>query len=458
MKKLPILVILALCAAMTLPVVPSAAPSEARQEVPPPLPNVLLIVTDDQRVDTMEAMPKTTRLFAGRGTTFSNAYSTTPLCCPSRASIMTGLYAHNHNVETQSRAGTTLDVGQTLQRYLFDANYYTGLIGKWLNGWNLEVVPPYLNEIAIFTSAGIAYTDGLWNVDGTVKQVNGYSSDFIRQRTKGFLARAETIDDQPWFLMVTPPQPHSPFQPEPEFAEERFGPWVSSPAVGEADKSDKPPWVETLKAGRYQGRRLRTKQLRTLRSIDELVANTFRTMNSFGETSNTLAVFTSDNGYLWGEHGIVNIKRYPYTPSIHVPMYLRWPGHVPEGVVDERFAANIDIAPTVLEAAGNLDRVAQLDGRSFLQPSARQRILLEYWEGDGNPLGTWASLRSDEYQYTEYYDANGAVIYREYYDVVEDPFQLENLLDNGTVLDDPEWISLSNDLQQMRECSGASCP
>lgn len=457
MRKLMATIVLVMVVSLPVPATPSAGPA-ADQEVPAPPPNVLVIVTDDQRADTMEAMPKTSRLFAEQGTTFSNAYSTTPLCCPSRASIMTGLYAHNHNVETQSRAGSTLDVGLTLQRYLSEANYYTGIIGKWLNGWALEVEPPYLNEVAIFTSSGTAYTDAVWNVDGTVRQVPGYSTNFIRKRAKGFLSRAETIDDQPWFLLVTPPQPHSPFQPQAKFAEETFGRWEANPAVGEADKSDKPPWVETKKAGRYQGRRIRTKQLRTLRSIDELVADTFRAMRVYGESANTLAIFTSDNGYLWGEHGIADIKRYPYTPSVQVPMYMRWPGHVPPGVVDSRFAANIDIAPTALEAAGNVDRVAQLDGRSLLQPSTRQRILLEYWEGDGNPLGTWASLRSDEYQYIEYYDSAGTVMYREYYDLVEDPFQLENLLDNGNLFDDPEWISLSNDLEQMRECSGATCP
>jgi arylsulfatase A-like enzyme len=451
------ILLLAVLAGVTLPAVPAAAPG-ADQDVPTEPPNVLVIVTDDQRTDTMEAMPRTSRLFAEQGTTFSDAYSTTPLCCPSRASIMTGLYAHNHNVETQSRAGTTLDVGQTIQRYLSESNYYTGIIGKWLNGWALEVEPPYLNEVAIFTSSGTAYTDAEWNVDGKVKIVPGYSTDFVRKRTEGFLARAETIDDQPWFLLVTPPQPHSPFQPQDRFATETFGQWESSPAVGEEDKTDKPPWVETKKAGRYQGRRLRTRQLRTLRSVDELVAATFRSLRDYGESSNTLAIFTSDNGYLWGEHGIANIKRFPYTPSVQVPMFMRWPGHVAPGVVDSRFAANIDIAPTVLEAAGNVDRASQLDGRSLLQPSTRQRILLEYWQGDGNPLGTWASLRSSSYQYIEYYDPSGMVFYREYYDLTEDPYELENLLDNGNVLDDPEWVTISNDLEQMRSCSGPTCP
>jgi arylsulfatase A-like enzyme len=455
MRKSLSIVLLALIVSLPMRAAPLAAPSDARQAPSPP--NVLLIVTDDQRVDTMEAMPRTLELFAEHGTSFPNAFATTPLCCPSRASILTGLYAHNHNVETQSRAGTTLDVGLTLQRYLSDSSYYTGFIGKWLNGWRLDVRPPYLNEAAVFTSSGVAYTDGTWNVDGKVKTVPGYSSDFMTQRATGFIERAETVDEVPWFLVMTPPQPHSPFQAQPKFDDAEFPPWESMPDVGEEDKLDKPPWIETKKAGRYQGRLLRMKQLRTLMSVDQMIARTFKALVQHGEASNTLAIFTSDNGYLWGEHGIVDIKRYPYTPSIQVPLYMRWPGRVAEGAIDERFAANIDIAPTILEAAGNIDRAAQLDGRSLTQPSSRQRLLLEYWKGDGNELNTWAALRTSSYQYVEYYDATGSVIYREYYDLVEDPYQLENLLDNGDVFDDPEWVTLSRDLAQMRDCSGPTC-
>jgi hypothetical protein len=99
-----------------------------------------------------------------------------------------------------------------------------------------------------------------------------------------------------------------------------------------------------------------------------------------------------------------------------------------------------------------------VDGRSLLQPSSRQRILLEYWKGDGNELSTWASIRTTDYQYIEYYDDSDMVTYREYYDLEADPYQLENLLDNGDVFDDPEWITISNDLAQLRECSGATCP
>lgn len=456
MRKIPLLFVLVLIAGLPASASPLAAPNAQEEVVPPP--NVLIIVTDDQRVDTMEAMPRTSRIFAERGATFTNAYATTPLCCPSRASIMTGLYAHNHNVETQTRAGATLDVGLTLQRQLTDAGYYTGFIGKWLNGWDLSVAPPYLNEVAIFTSAGIAYRGADWNVDGEVRTIPGYSTDFMTKRSTGFIERAEMQDEVPWMLVMTPPQPHSPFFAEPRYEDERFSRWEPGPNVGEDDKADKPPWIETKKAERFHGRKVRTKQLRTLRSVDVMVAKTFRALAENGEAANTIALFTSDNGYLWGEHGIVNIKRYPYTASVQIPLYLRWPGHVVPGTVDQRFAANIDIVPTVLEAAGLVDRLPNLDGRSLLQPSSRERLLLEYWEGDGTPLSTWASIRATDYQYIEYYDQTGTVTYREYYDLIDDPYQLENLLDNGTVLDDPEWITLSNDLDQMRDCSGATCP
>jgi arylsulfatase A-like enzyme len=460
------LVLLALIAATSVAMgaVPLAAPAAdqavtapADQEVPSPPPNILVIVTDDQRVDMMEAMPRTRRLFADKGTTYPNAYATTPLCCPSRASIMTGLYAHNHNVKTQSRAGATLDVGLTMQHYLSSSGYYTGFIGKWLNGWDIKVKPPYLDEAAFFTSSGVVYANGTWNLDGTVIHVAGYSTDFMTKRATSFLTRAEAQDARPWFLMLTPPQPHRPYRPQRRYAQDRFSKWVRDPSVGEEDRSDKPPWIEGTDSSLTRAPRIRTNQMRTLESVDDMVASVFRTMRENGESSTTLAIFTSDNGYLWGEHGILDTKRHPYTPSVHVPLFMRWPGNVAAGNVDSRFAANIDIATTIFEASGNTERATQVDGRSLLQPSSRQKILLEYWEGD-TPLDTWASLRTDTYQYIEYYDATGTIVYREYYDLESDPFQLENLLDNGTPLDDPEFITLSNDLAQARECSGPTCP
>lgn len=204
MRKSSMSLLLIVAALLPVTAAPLAAPVAADQEVPS-APNILLIVTDDQRPDTMAAMPRTSELFGEQGTTFSNSFASTPLCCPARASIFTGLYAHNHNVRTQGNAGTTLDVGLTLQRYLTDAGYYTGLIGKWLNGWDMRVRPPYLNEAAFFTMAGRAYTDATWNVDGELKVVPGYSTDFMTRRATGFIERAEVTDDKPWFLVMTPP-------------------------------------------------------------------------------------------------------------------------------------------------------------------------------------------------------------------------------------------------------------
>lgn len=439
----------------------SSPPGElasADQEPTPAPPNILLIVSDDQRVDTMEAMPRTTRIFQEGGVTYPNAFATTPLCCPSRASILTGLYVHNHEVRSQARAGQTLDVGLTLQRYLRDSGYYTGMTGKWLNGWSLDVAPPYLDEVAIFNSSGISYADATWNVDGRTRVVPGHATDFLIERAEGFVRRAERDDDRPWFLVVTPPQPHSPYTPEPRFAERDFTRWEGNPAVAESDKSDKPDWVEDRKASRYHGRRLRAKQLRTLLSVDRIVARTFRAMREHGEARDTLAIYTSDNGYMWAEHGIVDNKRYPYTPSVQVPLFARWPGRLIPGLVDARLAANIDVGATVLEASGNLDRLSEVDGRSLVAPSSRQRLLLEYWASPEKPLPTWAAVRTHDYQYIEYYDRSDTLIYREYYDLVEDPFMLENLFDNGTVLDDPEWVTLSQDLQRLRDCRGPTCP
>src|SRR5918997_6132814 len=141
-------------------------------------PNILIIITDDQRRSTIRHMPKTRRWFARGGRHFLRAYATTPLCCPSRASIFTGRYAHNHGVENNALA-QTLDQRTTIQRYLQRAGYHTALIGRYLNRWPLEEDPPYFDEWAYFSSSLGHYYGGRWNVNGRVGTVPGYSTDYI---------------------------------------------------------------------------------------------------------------------------------------------------------------------------------------------------------------------------------------------------------------------------------------
>jgi len=218
--------------------------------------------------------------------------------------------------------------------------------------------------------------------------------------------------------------------------------------------------VQSSNAKKWRVGRLRKAQLRSLMSVDDLIERLFNRLDRLGEKQDTLAVFLSDNGFMWGEHRRMG-KSVPYTASTQIPMLVRWPGHVRRGAIDRRFASNIDVAPAALDAAGL--SAEGMDGRSLIDRSwQRDRILLEFWEGQNQtrPIPRWASLRTSEHQYTEYY-ARGTdgqvVIEREFYDLVADPWQLENLVtDDDPTNDPPQWMV--DQLFADRSCASLSCP
>jgi arylsulfatase A-like enzyme len=204
--------------------------------------------------------------------------------------------------------------------------------------------------------------------------------------------------------------------------------------------------------------RIREQQLRTLMSVDELVDDVFEKMKELGETRDLIAFYLSDNGFMWGEHGLTGNrfgKRYPYTESVMIPFLVRG---LPAGSMDENsIVGTIDIAPTVLEAAGiTPDPEYPIDGRSLVTGRARDHILLEYWNESGIP--SWASTRTSTYQFVEYYSSDGQVIAREYYDLVDDPLQLYNLLGDIDPTNDPDVELLEQQLARDRSCTGTACP
>jgi len=426
-------------------------------------PNVLIILTDDQRIESMGPMRRTRALFKREGTDFVNAYVTTPLCCPSRASILTGRYAHNHMVRTNADA-PELDPESTIQRYLGDSGYRTGIVGKYLNSWTGP--PSRFEQWHTFENVS-KYKGARFNSNGVVHKVKKYSTDYIGDRARGLVRQFELTEAKPWFLVVSTWAPHTPSQAAKRHRKSKVGKWPGNPAVFETDRSDKPAYVQAKSAGLKGGRRLRERQLRTLKAVDEMVERLFTTMSELGEAGDTLAFFLSDNGIMWAEHGMKS-KTTPYTPAIKVPFFVRWPGHVPQGVADPRIAANIDIVPTIMEAAGiTPDPEYPLDGRSLLDGTTRDRLLLELTGGNNQiDAPTWASTLTPAYQYVEYYDdLSGAVTFREYYDMVNDPFQLENLLADADPENDPpidEQSALGLRLSRDRRCEGTEglepCP
>ena len=423
-------------------------------------PNVLIIVTDDQRErDQMLVMPKTLEIFGEGGTEFTHAFATTPQCCPARASIMTGRYAHNHGVR-RNQDGPKLNQMVTIQRYLHErAGYKTALVGRFLNSWDVSVSPRFFDKWAFFRAG---YYENEFNVNGAMTQVDQYATDYIRDQAMLFLQELDDeADATPWMMYVTVSAPHFPFFSEDDYAGADVPFWPTNPALREDNLGDKPGFVPEVGFTAEQGEAIYGKQLRTLMSADDAVAAIFDKLAELGEDEDTLAFFVSDNGFMLGEHGLY-AKRLPYTESIHVPFFVRWPGRVEAGATDDRLVANIDVAPSVLDVAGLPPELQiEQDGRSLFGPLERTRILTEQWGSWSAHRPTWASIRTHDYQYTQYYFKDGRPRYREFYDLRTDPWQVKNLLGDGDAANDPSDFvikQLEMQLERDRTCAGFTCP
>lgn len=384
-------------------------------------PNILIFLTDDQRADyTMAMMPTASHYFGDGGTRFSRAYVTTPLCCPSRASIFSGRYAHNTGVTTLDAA--SFDARDTWQRYLHAHGYYTGLIGKYLNGVPTEDAP-YFD----YTDAATDYGPG------EIAGITASASTFFDRAAER---------DQPWVLVVATYSPHDPWDNEPT-QPLAIPPYDPLPSHLEADRSDKPTFVrwryptDTGVATSHEG------QMTEVQAADEELRNVLQIIRSHRLGGNLLSFFLSDNGYLWGEHGLM-AKRWPYRESVQVPFYMRWPGHVAAGAVDNRLVANIDIAPTIFQATSVAPGYT-VDGQSLLGGLARRWLLLEWPAAGYLGMPLWRSYVGTNSQYIEW--GNG---WREFYDLRTDPWEMEAINAGIPVL--------HSKLASAANCAGASCP
>ena len=425
-------------------------------------PNILLVLTDDQPKETDWALRQTVDWLGGTGVTFARAHANTPLCAPSRASIMSGRYAHNHGV-LDTRHPDHLDQRTTVQRQLHEAGYRTGLFGKYLNFWHTGDDPPHFDEWLL--QEPVAYYNGHYNDNGTVRSIPGYNTTVIKDRALAFIERSRT-DDRPWFAYVATRSAHEVNIPETRYAHARVPEWDGRPSVFEGDKGDKPPFLSTSGHSFAQGSALRTRQLRTLLSVDDAMRDFRDKLRALGQLDNTLVLFTSDHGLCWGDHGWLR-KSVPYRPSLEVPFYLSWPGGgLGEAATDDRLTCHVDIAPTLLHAAGITPDTPH-DGHSLLDArNDRDHLLAEWWwnRQDKTPIHTWASYIGKSEQYTEYYrgrlntagrpQGNGEVLFREYYDLRADPYQLRNRL-HGASPEDEERFGIPRLARQLTAARNA---
>ena len=385
-------------------------------------------MTDDQRAsaDGLSVMDDTRRIFGEGGTQFTNAVATTPLCCPSRASIFSGRYAHNHGVIQQNPG--VFNQNTSLQKHLQGLGYTTALVGKYLN--NFSGKPPFFNHVT--------EKAGYYNSSGV------YSTNFIGDKAISYMNTFEQTDAKPWLLYVHPIAPHLPATPEKKYEDAFVPAWSLNPARSEADRSDKPPHIQAIKSGESGTKDIRSRMIRTLYTVDDMVVNVMSRLEALGEADNTIVFFMSDNGYMWMEHKL-RLKDHAYNDSVRIPMFVRWPGHVEAGAVDDSIVANIDVAATIYDILDYQPGHA-LDGRSLFSTGERSEILTEGWGYDMPFKALW----NPDWMYAEY--NNG---FKENY-AADDPWQLDNGFKTGDPPANP--TELASRLHDAATCSGAACP
>jgi arylsulfatase A-like enzyme len=411
---------------------PSPTPS---QQPPSRRLNIVLILTDDQRWDTLWAMPNVERLLAAHGVTFRNAFVTTSLCCPSRASILTGLYSRHTGVYTDSPplgGAPRFRDQSTIATWLKAQGYSTGLVGKYLNAYNLipRHIPPGWDDWNAISSnfPALHYYKYTINENGRFVHYGSASSDYSTTVLTGLALRFIRRATSPFFLELCPIAPHTPSIPAPnDRGLFRTTPLPRRPDFNEADVSDKPwgPFVHPLYPRRRDAARTGwQRQLASLQAVDRGVARIVDTLAARGQLDNTVFLYTSDNGVMYGEHRLFE-KIWPYEESIRVPLVVRVPWAT-SGWTDSRLVANIDLAPTIAELAGTAPP-SRVDGLSLVPllhrqaASWRKALVIEFLGTGGVLPPPYEGLRTQRYAYIEY--RNG---WRELYDLRADPFQLSN--------------------------------
>jgi arylsulfatase A-like enzyme len=417
--------------------------------------NIVLILTDDQRFNTMQYMPITMSLIGNQGVQFTNAFASTPLCCPSRASILTGLYTHNHHVITNfaplGGAPAFVDTS-TIGTWLQDAGYRTALIGKYLNDynkltpwpyrppgwsvWQAFKLPEYYNYTLVVGTNEVHYTFA----------PQDYSTDVLTARAVQFIQ--STPDSQPLFLYYAPYAPHGPAIP----AQQDIGtfnnlPLWRPPSYNEADVADKPVWVQNLasvsQAKSDSNDLFRENQIESLQAEDRAVGQIIQALADAGRLDSTAIIFASDNGITWGEHRYFT-KNCAYEECIRVPLMIKAPGVLPRQ--DDHLVELIDLAPTMAFWARLPAPPAKVNGRSLapLLTNAnapwRSEILLEVLARLQPPAteALFSAVRTDRYLYSELTTGE-----KELYDLQNDPFELDNL--SG----DPAMVGLMAQLKTL---------
>ena len=444
----------------------SDTPQGEEVESPTNRPNILFILTDDLDYASVFKMPQIRSQLIEEGASFEKAFVSYPVCCPSRATILTGLYAHNHNVRTNEppEGGFQKFYSEGLEENtiavrLQEGGYKTAFFGKYLNGYPGDeastYIPPGWDEwygkhryrehqpyrYKINENGEVVSYDN--NTEDYYTDVlSGQATDFVRRSAE---------DSRPFFMFVAPTAPHGPATP----AERHKGAFASEeaprpPSFDEEDVSDKPTYVSSLERISEEEASdiddYYRERLESMLAVDEMVGSLIQELEAAGKLDNTYIFFTSDNGWEQGEHRLQKGKVRPYEESVRVPLFVRGPGVAPDSKI-EKLTLNNDFAPTIAELAG-IEFPG--DGRSLApllrggDPPWRSVVLLEKFDG-----GEYKGIRTETHKYVEY--DNGK---KELYDLEADPYELESLHESA----DPSLLGdLKAKLDALKNCSNKGC-
>jgi arylsulfatase A-like enzyme len=478
----------------------------------PERPNVILILADDLDAASISHMPNLQSLLIERGTTFENAFVTDPLCCPSRATILRGQYAHNHDIIGNEPPHGGFEKframghqNSTVATWLQDGGYRTILVGKYMNGYEGTHVPPGWDE---WYAVSGNYMSTQLNENGRINDYDpeqDYLTDVLGERAGGYVGRpgggtpSFFVPHRSFFMWLGTNAPHQPADPAPRHADALADVSLPKPpSFDEEDVSDKPDWISDNPPLNPQqvelAEDLYRKRLQSMLAVDEMIGRLVQTLRESDELDDTYIFFTSDNGFHLGTHRLTAGKWTAYEEDIRVPLIVRGPG-VPEGERLEHLVLNNDLAPTFAELGG-AEAPSFVDGRSLaplltgnppspkewrsaflveamaesaeVVPSVDDRSLIPLLTGDTQPPEDTrrsspldqapledagrpglVALRAEEKLYVEYETGES-----ELYDLREDPYQLDNVYEDTGLAD--LW-RLERSLEALRECAAEEC-
>ncbi len=409
-------------------------------------PNVLVILTDDQRWDAMSCAghpllktPNIDRL-AAEGARFANMFVTTSLCSPSRASILSGLFAHRHGVLNNFTEYP--DSLPSYPRRLREAGYETAYFGKWHMG-ETNGMPRTGFDYWMSHKGQGNYFGNEWNINGRTQYMKGYYTTVVTEQALEWLKRKH---EKPFVLILGEKAPHGgPIEPEPKYAHAFDADKIVKPANYDAWKDGKPAWLaESFPTWHGAGGPLYNYRdydkfvrayLGTLLSVDDSVGQLYEALREIGQLDNTLIIYTSDNGFALGEHGRVD-KRTMYEESIRVPLLVRYPPLVPKGTVINEMALNIDLAPSILDICGG-KALKDIDGQSWKPLLAgktrgwRKSFIYFYnYEKEFPYTPNVRGVRTADWKYVHYPHGDGGPdrYTAELYNLAADPLEVRNLV------------------------------